>query len=759
MANKSDRSALDIALESMNNYLARDARMGDDLSSIGHVIFNKVGDFLSHTNLSHDVEDGEYTINVANEALSSSVAFNDISADSVVNLCRNCGIKDSRLGACARSVMTIIDRCIGKKPASAWAAQNRTMDRVNNGLGEARSLESLYTADMINSMLDAKPGLESMGVNIDMAVPDMKVSITVAIMNFHDRLIPRLIPTRTTTQPMAQYTRETLEVYDLTTVDGPRKQLVELYADPTIVANELKRIIPLKMNDPENQYLVDDGIIKFGVTANILKLSEDSSKYGYGNLNRTDIIAENVKFDSFIIKVVSGGVTELYSFKVPTDKARLTRIINGPDVANRNADIFLTVALTSASVPLNGVGDDAYESSEGASTIFAKMPQTEQVVLRCRIKPTISLKNGECNALMSIDNMFARNQIEGAPLSDEEGGAKAIIEGGLEIQAFGYSLDARFSEENLRKTSIAMWTARQPFSYDIPIGRNYVSDYLIGQTNAEENATNLTKLMGIGQDGTQLKLLADTLPEIYERLRLQGTNTDQTLEDVGASFVSGAKIRPSVWIGEVDFSKIETIRESDRPGDIKQHLISYLTAATSRLMQDSFWLQQLGGGTTATFKCVTVNEIIGTIINAPHIHNHMNKEDERDLGDGIEYVMVLPNGIRIEFVTTTFEFMLNRLILIPTIKNNAESELHYAHNWDYGSMVAHYTPSGEAAHHRMFANIRQLAIVTTPLGMELGFKGMDLANGISDEGVILPTFNTVVTGGLTVLNSPAAPEP
>ena len=99
------------------------------------------------------------------------------------------------------------------------------------------------------------------------------------------------------------------------------------------------------------------------------------------------------------------------------------------------------------------------------------------------------------------------------------------------------------------------------------------------------------------------------------------------------------------------------------------------------------------------------------------------------------------------------------LSIIGSTKVSVASSFVYAHNWDYGSMVAHYTPSGEAAHHRMFANIRQLAIVTTPLGMELGFKGMDLANGISDEGVILPTFNTVVTGGLTVLNSPAAPEP
>ena len=121
----------------------------------------------------------------------------------------------------------------------------------------------------------------------------------------------------------------------------------------------------------------------------------------------------------------------------------------------------------------------------------------------------------------------------------------------------------------------------------------------------------------------------------------------------------------------------------------------------------------------------------------------MNKEDARDLGDGVEYVIGLNNGIRLEFVTTTFNYMTNRLAMWPVIKNNAESELHYAHNWDYGTMVAHYTPSGEAAHHRLFANIRELPIVTTPIAAIIDIVGMDVVSGLVSDGTFYPTINTV----------------
>jgi hypothetical protein len=140
----------------------------------------------------------------------------------------------------------------------------------------------------------------------------------------------------------------------------------------------------------------------------------------------------------------------------------------------------------------------------------------------------------------------------------------------------------------------------------------------------------------------------------------------------------------------------------------------------------------------------------------------MNKEDQRDLGDGVEYVLVLPNGVRIEFVTSTFSYMDSKMVLWPVIKNNAESELNYALNWDYGTMVAHYTPSGEEAHHRLFANIRELPIVTNPVGLIIDIAGMDIVNGISEAAVLRPTVEIdghVQTSGTVVVSGSMTTTP
>ena len=136
-----------------------------------------------------------------------------------------------------------MDRCSRGNAAAAWRMQNAMTDRTANGTADARPLNSMYSSDVV-AMLNstAAAGQEAFGTNIDMAVPDMKVAITVAIMEFHVRLIPRVMVTRSTTQPNVSYTKEWLEVYDLTGNTDDTQRLVDLYADPSFARNELKLI-------------------------------------------------------------------------------------------------------------------------------------------------------------------------------------------------------------------------------------------------------------------------------------------------------------------------------------------------------------------------------------------------------------------------------------------------------------------------------------------------------------------------------------
>ena len=85
--------------------------------------------------------------------------------------------------------------------------------------GDVVGLETLFSSYLIDDFsasLSNSAGLESFGVGIDTALPDMKVSITVALMRFHTSVLERLMPTMPTSQPYAQYVKEKEFVIDTT---------------------------------------------------------------------------------------------------------------------------------------------------------------------------------------------------------------------------------------------------------------------------------------------------------------------------------------------------------------------------------------------------------------------------------------------------------------------------------------------------------------------------------------------------------------
>ena len=724
-------------MSDLNKYMAqiREAFPGsaaEDLYAIGKQTLDKVGDFLTGKGL---VRGGDYDhIQIANESLAFDDAMSVSGVEELQTLIKSCGIADAYIVPCCESVINIMDRCLKRSAAAAWNVQNSKADNVRNGNG-SRALSEIYASDTVGVLTNGfAPSQEAFGVNIDLACPDLKIAVSIAIMNYHTRLLHRILPTKAINQPQIQFTKEFLEVYDLKSVDGQRQRLIDLYRNPSFAANELQKIVPLMANEEDQanpKFLVRDGVLKFNVKANLLKLSLREDTPGYTKINRTDLIAEAVKMESVVIELVAGGKTEQFVVNVPMAQARLTRMINAADSAMRNADIKFRVKLRKGDAKADGT----------ASEILAQLGDAEAIVVDFNIKPTISLKFGDVDCLGSV-SIAARHDIDNEQLSAE---AKTIAGG--KVEAIGYTIDARFSEENLRKTCIAVWTHRQPFAYNIPIGRNYVFDYAIGQDNAEENATNLTKIIGIGQDDVALRTVCiRTLEDVHDRILSMTNNPEDKDEYIGKYYVAGDKVNPAVFIGTLDYSDLNIIRDADRAGDIKQKAITYLTAATTKVLYDSFFMQQIGGA-GVTFKCVTSLPIIGNVIGQPHIHDHMNKEDQRDIGDGVEYVLVLPNGVRIEFVTSTFEYMENKMVMWPVIKNNADSELNYAVNLDYGTMVAHYTPSGEEAHHRMFANIRELPVVTNPVGLIIDVAGMEIVNGIAENAVLRPSF--VVEGNVS----------
>ena len=708
-----------------------------DLKSIATVVDHAVENLLNSCNAIHRTgSNGE--ICRANTALSFENLSNMCGVDKLEALMQECRIPVKDREACMQEIAIEMNRSL-KSSAEAWGEQTRMMDRsINSGRVQATPLSSIYPAAIADSLQSySAVSNEAFGANIDMVVPDMKITLTTAIMNFHARIMPRFVPTRTVEQPNASYTKEYLEIFDNSVQDGKTMHLVDLYADPKFARNELQKIVPLVKNNPADgeAVVVKDGILEFGPIVNVLELSLTDEIPGHDKINRTDIIEENVKLEFVYVTLTDGATTEIFQCVVPESFNRLTRAINAHDSAERTADIKFRVKLYNNSVIAGTAVDEEWESA--TTTLLAGLANDEFIALEITAKPSINLKRGKADCQGSF-TVKAGHNVDDKLISEGTAtlAAKLALSSGHSL--VGYTLDARYSEANLRKTNISMMTHRVPFSYDIPVGRNYTFDYAIGQVNAEENAANLTKVIGIGQDDVQLTATIAMLENTYDRINNYTVNAANPMDYVGADFVAGDKVRPTIFIGNLDFSKLNIIRDADRFGDVKQKALSYLNGVMARILQLSFLQQQLGGGTTATFKIVTSQEILANIFAPEHIHNHMCKADNRDLGDGVEFVQVLPNGVRLEYITSTFDYMRDKVIMVPSIPGNAESELNFGALWNNGNMVAHYTPSGDIAHHRLFANIRELLVITNPIGAIIQVSGLDIVSGLKEAVTLRP---------------------
>lgn len=686
----SEKSAFEAAMEALNNF--RPATNGNAQDKTLADKFGIVRAWLAEQGLT--TKDSRVTLcDVPNTAISEEQLYNKLSGNSaqmVRDLVKKCGIAEDNpnFKASCEAAMIAINRARGG--IASYEDYNRTMERTLDPNGVSIQLDSLYGDNAWSHFTNggARFSQEAFGATSDMVPTDMNVMVSIAIMNPHVRLIPRLIPTRETVQPCAHYVREELFRFDLADPTGSRVPMVKLYKNPSYVANELKRIIPLTANDNTNKFLVSDGVIKFGTAtpADILKLSIVAGKPGYGAINYTDLIAENAKLESFQVQLSDGTTTEIFTLQIPAESGRLYRAPDD-DSHIRNGFIRTSIGLNAGTKQANGQ----------ASVLLKDLPVDESIVIDSIISVRLDTR-GPVSAAVQQLRAVAHHATDDALLSADAGAAQAVVAAingaSGSITGIGYTLDARFSEENLRKTSLGITTSRRQYEYNIPYGPNFFIDYAIGQKNADENAANLMRVIGIGVDHVGLTLLKDGIDSINDRLLTEGNNHN-LVTTVGADFVSGGKIIPAVAVKTLDFRNAVFIRDADRSGDIKGKTSTFLNALLGNLVAESLYVQAIGGGTTPTFKCVTTMNVLSNVISQPQIHMHMTKEDGRANGDGVEYVLGLPNGIRIEFVTTTFEDMTDTAILFPVIKNNAESELHFAHNWSYAPWLRTTRPAAK----------------------------------------------------------------
>jgi hypothetical protein len=629
-------------------------------------------------------------------------------------------IPECHRAAAAYSVAMLLQKHVGRDKVSTWADHMRAPS-VEGGVTFA-DLNTMVPGASAAAILQDSVGLEAFGVNIDKTAPDMTMAITVTLMRYHTGIIQRTMPVTPTEQPMITYVKEITQVYDLGDRTVQPKQAVELYFDPSLVNADLKKIVPLAANDGNPAQLVANGVIKFQEEVNLLELSIDATKYGQNKFNRTDIVADNVFVDTVYLKVATGSgqtlVEETFALALPQIVSRLTRNAQAANSSERMAVIQAQKFLTKGALMSSGV----------ASTLLDACATTDEGVrIDLDIRPSINLMDAIAKAFGSAKISAYTNTPGGTPSVN-----LAALVAGATLTLVGYSLDARFSEENFRKSTAAVRNLMSTLATEIPTGKVYIYEYAMSQKPAENAGAELAQIMRIGLDDRGLRITMEAISAIYDQSQLWIKNPESFGgRNPGQQYAAGSMVRPYAFLGTMDFSSITSIRDADRSGDIKQHALTYLNAVMANIMAETALGQQLADSGDIVFKVVTDPRTLANVIGQPHIHNHLAALDKRGSRDGVEYRLVLPSGIVLECVTSTFNRVKGKLVIFPYINGDNKSPLNFATNWDYGTVVGQYTQSGDVTYNRLFGSARELPIVTCPIGAIIDVTGVDSATFIS----------------------------
>lgn len=583
------------------------------------------------------------------------------------------------------------------------------------------NVHTVYAPSLYGTITNiGMPSQEAFGASIDKVLPDIRASLAVTLLQFHRGLMDRIMHRRTSASPYVKYVVPYSEVYDmLKSNDASHKvrnegehiiPFIELYGDPRSVSNQLQPIIPLVTNDTEG-VLYSDGFVKFNTKANLFDLSVLANQLGKTHYNYTDLVSENVVLDSILVELSDGTETELFQISMKNlNGSRLQMIANTVDSGIRACIVSHTVKFDKNSKTMTGAD----------SKILVDCTETDFLRVNLRTAVTINLKYADVEGLGYIQaEAYNVNKAQVAqPVQD--------LVGKLTVTLKAFNVDARYSEENLRKSNLAIRYHVRTFDFEISNGRNILVDYSFEEELPEFLMSLVTEATSLGQDHRGIDIIIKEMMHVFDVTNLENQNPDfrSRLEKVGFQYVASQLVRPVVYLNTIDLDNVDTIRSGDVLGDIRQYVEWELLNLVSLIYQNSFYKHQLRPGEKPMFKVFTSSVILENLFSIQHYHNHLNTEEPVD-GSSVEYRRVLPNGTILDCVTCTYNYMRDKIVMIPYRDGDPDDVMNWGHHWDFGTFVAHYNPQlDNAVNKRVFSNSRAMPVPTNPMGLYLDVRNL-----------------------------------
>jgi len=711
-----------------------------DKATLG-LVYGSVKHFLNDNHLVSSNElGGLEQFSSPIKSFNKAVALADLGYEKLNDLVTTCEIPEKYRSQAIESVALCIENYKTGYNAGEHFKGGGLTDGLNITGLEMKSFSANMSKGMASQFMDPKSALESFGQFMDNTIVDAKVAIAITLLRYHRSGLHRIVPVVPTDSNVIIFKVENLEVYDLVRSqnasaatrydDNHRTAFVDLYRDPTPANNAAKPILLRTANDPAapDDKLFAANVAKNGVTVNMFDYTIDANTVGYQNIDYTDLVSDGAKLKAVYVQMVStiGPTTEVVAIPVSSNAgSRFAMSANAGDSADRLCNMEVSAILDNATLQSSGV----------ASAILTGMSDDGIIRLDLSSLGKINLKtsNVQVNTTLDKQEMLTRS-------GNAVVGGDTTIYDAITMSIVGYEIDAKFSEENVRKTTKAMRIVSRALGYEIPGTASIIVQYSQNDARPETVIDSLAKLLALGNDDRGVRQFLDTIAEVKDRLTAEANLTGiNYTKRVMNEYAAGHQSKPAIYIDSINISTdVANMRSAEMWGDVRGMVEKALMEILIRLMQESFYMQALPAGEKPAFKVLTSQYVLGGLLSVPHYHNLLadtaadNKSD-----DGIiEFRRTLPNGMILDVVTTTFDYMADKMLIIPNRQSDPRSVLNFAQNIERGTYATQSTPAHGSIFNQVVANSREGCIVTNPVAAIFQIVGVsNIFDGVKTLGI------------------------
>lgn len=443
--------------------------------------------------------------------------------------------------------------------------------------------------------------------------------------------------------------------------DFKRKNIVHALRDPSILQNDLTKIVPVHAAGsqanfvattalaPRTVLLGDESIttsaLAFGKKFSLLGISQTAALLATGQQDSTDAVDTAVRLQALYLQIAGGAAGDDGDEVIRFTTADLPLATFNYAVQGNYRNMVLNFSNNSLKI-----NKDTKLASGAASTLLASIGAGDYTVrLGVNVNGSVNLETADTELMVGAVNVISVQGPDGVKLDLTTGTGQTIAALFAGSKFVGYDLDARRTNANRRQRGQLLDVTVFNQTYAVPLLSPITVPRPLGQGD-NTDASDLSALITATRVRTSNAAVTELL-RAADLLRAYVNNNDAVGDSPEILGVARFLVSPFFESIPVDIADItNSIKSAEKDADIQGALVSIIRSLVYRMYRDSGYkaaADALNGGVAQTPTVIIATD--------PVLARYLNiTGDTRLLGDHFNVKVVSTLDVRVNgkiFVT------------------------------------------------------------------------------------------------------------